>query len=73
MIQFWKKSAMDERFVMHRLYSTRFATVVTAVFIGVWLLFDLYVNGVLRRDFMIILTVTAVTKLLAMLYYRLTH
>ncbi len=69
---FWKKSVMDERFVMHRLYSTRFAALATAVFVAGWFVYDAYVYDVVRQDLLLILAVTAVTKIAAMLYYRFT-
>jgi membrane protein YdbS with pleckstrin-like domain len=69
---FKKNAELDERFVMHRLYATRFAALVTAVFVGAWFFYELLVNDVIRQDFVIILVVMAVAKLLAMLYYRFT-
>jgi hypothetical protein len=72
-MMFWKKAALDERFVMHRLYSTRFAAMVTAVFVVVWFLYEQWVNDVLRTDLMLVLIVMAVAKLAAMLYYRFTN
>jgi hypothetical protein len=64
---------MDERFVMHRFKSTRLATVVGVVLMGVWFNYELFVNDVMRLDLIIILVAMAVTKLVAMLYYRLRH
>ncbi|MCP4357611.1 MAG: hypothetical protein GY796_06305 [Chloroflexi bacterium] len=68
---FWKRS-FDERFVRHRLYATRFSAVVTAVFVAAWLLYEAIINDVVRQNLMLILIVLAVSKVAAMLYYRLT-
>lgn len=73
MIKFWKNEEIDERFYMHRLYATRFAAMVTAVFVGGWFFYELLVNDVIREDFVLILVVMAVAKLSAMLYYRFRH
>ena len=64
---------MDERFKIHRLYSTRLAAVVTAIALGVWFLYQFYVKDVYRWDLFIILSIMAVTKLGAMMYYRRTN
>ncbi len=69
----WKKDVLDERFAMHRLYATRLAAVVTAVFTGAWVLYDLLANQVERWDLLAILIVMAVAKVGAMAYYRLTN
>jgi hypothetical protein len=70
---FWKNAEeIDERFYMHRLYATRFAAVATAVFIAAWFFYELWINNIIREDFMLILIVMAVAKLAAMLYYRFT-
>lgn len=64
---------MDERYIKHRLYSTRLAAIVTALAIGVWFLYEFYVKSVYRWDLFIIMCLMAVTKLGAMLYYRRTN
>jgi hypothetical protein len=69
-MMFWKNAEIDERFYMHRLYATRFAAIVTAVFVGAWFFYELLINEVIRQDFVLILVVMAVAKLCAMLYYR---
>ena len=63
---------MDERFIKHRLYSTRFATIIAAVMIGFWFNYEYFANGILRWDFFTILVVTALSKMGAMIYYRIT-
>jgi hypothetical protein len=63
----------DERFIMHRYYSTRLSMIVGITLIVVWLNYELVVNHHLRWDLAIIAGVMAITKLLAMLYLRITH
>ncbi|MCA9931009.1 MAG: hypothetical protein KC419_21135 [Anaerolineales bacterium] len=70
---FFKKWTLDERFVMHRLYSTRLAAVVTAVVMAVWFEYELLVNEVYHWDVFVFLVVLAVTKVAAMVFYRLRN
>ncbi len=55
---------MDERFVMHRLRSTRLAAIVGVIMMGAWTIYEF------RWELIIIMGVMAVTKWAAMLYYR---
>ncbi|MGD8698268.1 MAG: hypothetical protein PVJ43_03190 [Gemmatimonadales bacterium] len=64
---------VDERFIMHRYYSTRIAMIVGMVVLAGWFFYEHFINGVLRWDLFIILMVIAVTKVLAMIYFRITH
>ena len=64
---------MDERFKMHRLYSTRFSAVVTIICIVLWFNYEYLVNNLLRWDLFIIIMVMAFSKLSAMTFYRLTN
>lgn len=64
---------VDERFVMHRYYSTRIAMIVGVILLAGWFLYENFINGVLRWDLFIILMAIAVTKLGAMVYFRITH
>ena len=64
---------MDERYKLHRLYSTRLAAVVTAVALGGWFLYQFYANSVYRWDLFIIMCIMAVTKVGAMIYYKITN
>ncbi|MGD2157816.1 MAG: hypothetical protein PVG14_15125 [Anaerolineales bacterium] len=64
---------IDERFIMHRYYSTRWAIAVGLLMMGVWLLYEFYINGNLRMDLMVILGAMGLTKILAMFYYRITQ
>ena len=64
---------LDERFVMHRYYSTRIAMIVGVILLAGWFLYENFINGVLRWDLFIILMAIAVTKMGAMVYFRITH
>lgn len=64
---------MDERFIKHRLYSTRFATIVAAIMMGFWFNYEYFANETLRWDLFVILMVTAISKIGAMIYYRITN
>ncbi len=70
---FFKKWMFDERFLMHRLYSTRVAMVVTAVAMAAWFEFELITKELIHWDVFAFLIVMAVTKIAAMTYYRLTN
>jgi low affinity Fe/Cu permease len=63
----------DERFIMHRYYSTRLAMIVGMILIVVWFNYELLVNDHLRWDLVVIVGVMALTKIVAMLYYRITQ
>ena len=63
----------DERFIMHRYYSTRFSMIVGMFLIVAWFSYELIVNQNLRLDLAIIAVVIAVSKILAMAYLRITH
>jgi hypothetical protein len=64
---------MDERFKLHRLYSTRFAAVVTIVIMGIWFNYEYFINNNLRWDLFIFIMAMALSKVGAMLYYKLTN
>jgi hypothetical protein len=63
----------DERFILHRYYSTRLAMIVGVVMIAGWFYYELAVNQAIRWDLFIILLAMVVTKLAAMLYYRFAN
>ena len=63
----------DERFIMHRYYSTRFSMIVGMVLIVAWFSYELIVNQILRLDLAIIVVAIAVSKILAMVYLRITQ
>jgi hypothetical protein len=64
---------MDERFIMHRYISTRWAVLVGVVLMAAWANYEYIVNHTLRIDLLIILGAMLVTKVGVMIYYRLTH
>ena len=64
---------VDERFIMHRYYSTRLAMIVGSIMITVWFGYELFANHHLRLDLVIISGAMALTKVAAMLYYRITN
>ena len=64
---------MDERFVMHRYISTRWAVVIGVVLMAAWVNYEFIVNHTLRIDLLVILGAMAVTKITVMSYYSLTH
>ena len=62
----------DERFIMHRYYSTRLSMIVGVVLLVIWFNIELLINDQIRLDLAIILGMMVITKILAMLYYRVT-
>jgi len=70
---FSKWFGMDERFIMHRYISTRWAVLVGVILMAVWVNYEYLVNHILRIDLLVILLAMAVTKVAVMVYYRLTH
>ena len=63
----------DERFIMHRYYSTRISMIVGIVLIVAWFDYELFAKDIFRLDLAIIAGAIVVTKVLAMLHYRLTQ
>ena len=64
---------MDERFKLHRLYSTRFSAVVTIVCIGIWFYYEYVINNLLRWDLFLFIMIMALSKVGAMLYFKITN
>lgn len=64
---------MDERFKMHRLYSTRLAAVIGVVMIGFLICYEFFVYHSMRWDLFIIMMVVAISKFAAMIYFRVTN
>jgi hypothetical protein len=62
---------VDERFLLHRYKSTSHAGVLAALLMGGWFFYDQIVNGVIRTDFLIVLSVMAVVKLMFMTWYHM--
>ena len=64
---------LDERFVMHRYYSTRLATIVGTLLMVLWFNYEYFAHHILRMDLFIIMVVMALVKVGAMLYYSRTQ
>ena len=64
---------VDERFRMHRYYSSRFALAVGLILILAWVFRDLIVLDLWRTDLLIIGGAMGVAKLSAMAYFRIAH
>ncbi len=64
---------LDERYRLHRFKSTSHAAIVAAVLMGALFVYERNRNDVFRVDLLIILGAMAVTKLGAMLFYRLRN
>lgn len=64
---------MDERAIFHRYKATRLAVLAGTLVIFVWFQYDFFTNDTVRWDFLIILSVMAVVKLIARLYYKMTN
>lgn len=65
--------SVDERFIMHRYISTRWAVLVGVILMAIWVNYEFLVNHILRIDLLVILLAMAVTKVGVMIYYHLTH
>ena len=63
----------DERFIMHRYRSTRLSMIVGIILIVIWFNYELLANDHLRLDLLVIAGAMAVTKIVAMLYYRISN
>ena len=63
----------DERFIMHRFYATRIAMMVGIVLIVVWFAYELILKNIFRPDLAIIAGMMALTKILAMVYFRIRY
>jgi hypothetical protein len=63
----------DERFIMHRYYSSRLALAVGLAMIVILFNFELIANNEVRWDLAAIAGAMALTKIAAMSYYRITH
>jgi hypothetical protein len=64
---------VDERFVMHRYYSTRIAMIVGMVLLVGWFILEMLVNDNPRWDIFLIVMAIALTKVTAMIYFRIAH
>ena len=64
---------MDERAIVHRYKATRWAIAAGLIVICGWFQYDLFIKHTIRWDFLIIMTVMAVVKVIARLYYSKTN
>ena len=63
----------DERFKLHQLKSTRLSAIVTAVAAGVWVEYQLIFQKRILWDLIVILGIMALTKIIAMFYFKRTN
>ena len=63
----------DERFITHRYQSSRLALAVGVIMMFIWAQYEWFVNDELRLDLLIILGAMALSKVGAMIYFRLTR
>lgn len=67
------KNGMDERFIIHRFRSTRWALSAGLVAMLIWFNYELLANDVIRWDYLVILVIMAVVKVAAMIYLHRTE
>ena len=60
---------MDERAIYHRYKATRLAVAAGTIVIFGWFQYDFFVKDTIRWDFLVILGVMAVVKLVARFYF----
>ena len=61
----------DERFIAHRYQSSRLALTVGIIMMFIWAQYEWLVNQELRLDLLIILGAMALSKVVAMIYFRI--
>ena len=64
---------LDERFIMHRFKSTRFAVLVGTVLMFAIFTYHVVKNDVIRWDLFAVMLAMAVAKVAAIIYYRRTN
>ncbi len=64
---------LDERFVMHRFKSTRFAVLVGTVLLFAIFTYHIVKNDVIRWDLFAVMLAMALAKVAAMIYLRRTN
>ena len=70
----WKAvGTLDERFVLHRYKSTRFAVLVGMIVLFALFTYDAVAHEIIRWDLFGISGSIALAKVFAMLYYRRTN
>jgi len=63
---------MDERFIIHRLHSTRWAAIVGIILMAVLISYEFFARNIFRWDLLIVMCGMGLAKWVAMLYYRKT-
>ena len=63
--------SLDERFIAHRYKSSRLALAVGMIVMAAWFGYDLQVNGRIHIDLLVVVVAMALTKLLAMAWFRI--
>ena len=61
----------DERFIAHRYQSSRLALAVGIMMMFIWAQYEWFVNTELRLDLLIIIGAMALSKVVAMIYFRI--
>ncbi len=64
---------MDERFKLHQYKSTRLAIFANIAVLAFVFYYELIANKITRWDIFIVLSITAVVKIMAMIFYRVTN
>jgi hypothetical protein len=64
---------MDERFKLHQLRSTRFAMLVTILALAVIFYYELIAVKSVRWDIFTVLSIAAVAKISALIYYKIIN
>lgn len=64
---------MDERFIIHRLRSTRLAAITGIILMGISIIYYFYADHIYRMDLIGIMVIMAITKWIAMFYYKKTN
>ncbi len=62
---------MDERTKSHQMISTRIAMIVAALIIAGLFYYNLFIRGIIRYDYMVILGAAAFTKISMMIFLRI--
>ena len=65
--------SLDERFIAHRHMSSRLALGVAVTLMAAWFTYDLMMLDRIHTDLLIILSATALAKVLAMAWLRITR
>ena len=64
---------MDERFKIHRLRSTRLAAIICIILMGLWMIYDFFINHIYHIELIIIMIAMVITKWISMIFYKKTN